>query len=295
MLAEDDPLLRQLITEQLKRGGFNVLAATDGREGMELYERNRDRIDIILSDLQMPGASGVEFAEYNASNAFFPFVVYSSVYEAAITDALIRCGVYDYLLKPVELEVLIGTLRHALLRAKLKAVSTCRTDPDLRGHIVVKSTMEELSKANNWIFGKICQLLSVNEARLFAYHLSELVLNAYEHGNLGLNEKLKSALIVNGQYEKEIKIREGQCAKAITIEISAMDGSVAAIVSDEGCGFDYERYLNMTEGAIIDRLSLPNGRGILMCSRYFDAMNYHNGGSSVIVSKSIRGNRHTGE
>lgn len=295
LLAEDDLILRQLITHQLNRGGFDVIAASNGREGMELYERNKDRIDLVLSDLQMPECTGVEFAQYNASSGFLPFVIYSSTYDELTAMMLIKSGVYDYLLKPVERDILIGTVRHAILRAKLKAVSVYQAESASQSGIVIKSAMEELSKANSWVSGKIRPLLTANETRLFAYHLSELILNAYEHGNLGLDEKLKSALVINGRYEEEIKSREGHCTKTIAIALSVINGVITATVSDEGGGFDYGKYMNMTEDAIIGRLTLPNGRGILMASMYFDSINYHNGGSSVTVTKSISGINCQGE
>lgn len=287
LLAEDDWSLRQLITHQLERGGFNVFVASDGREGMELCERNKGRIDLILSDLLMPGVSGLEFARYNASSDFLPFVVYSSMYDELTARMLIKAGVHDYLLKPIDQRILIGTIRHALVRAKMRGASICQLEPDGRRSIVIKSTREEIAKANDWISGQIKPWLTADEARLFAYHLSELLVNAYEHGNLGLGEKLKSALIINGRYEMEIESKEGLCAKSITIDTSIINGMIEVTVSDEGAGFDYGKYINMTEGAIIDRLSLPNGRGILMSGKYFDSMKYHNGGSSVIVTKSI--------
>ncbi len=294
LLAEDDLSLRQLITHQLSRGGFNVIAASDGREGMDLCERNKGRIDLILSDLLMPGVSGLEFAQYNASSAFLPFVVYSSMYDELTAMMLIKAGVYDYLLKPIDQRILIGTLRHALVRAKMRGASSCQAEPDDRKSIVIKSTREEIVKAVDWISGQIQSLLTGTESRLFAYHFSELLINAYEHGNLGLSEKLKAELIMNGQYEDEIKCKEKQCAKTITVAISIINGIIKATVSDGGCGFDYRKYLTMTEGEIINRLSLPNGRGILMASKYFDTMNYHNGGSSVTVTKSANENRLSG-
>jgi CheY-like chemotaxis protein len=58
-LGEDDPAVLRLATTILQKGGYGVLAATDGAAVLEMFESARHRIDLIILDQHMPGP-GVE-------------------------------------------------------------------------------------------------------------------------------------------------------------------------------------------------------------------------------------------
>lgn len=58
LVVEDDRSLRALVTELLKSAGYTVLAAANGTEAIEIVERNEDPIDLVLTDVVMPGMSG---------------------------------------------------------------------------------------------------------------------------------------------------------------------------------------------------------------------------------------------
>lgn len=60
LLAEDEPMLRDLITRYLGRLGYEVLVASHGREALALFTEHRARIDVVVTDMLMPEVSGVE-------------------------------------------------------------------------------------------------------------------------------------------------------------------------------------------------------------------------------------------
>ena len=64
LLAEDEPELQTLITHLLSHKGFTVLSAKNGREAADLYDRHRESIALILTDLKMPVMSGWELERY---------------------------------------------------------------------------------------------------------------------------------------------------------------------------------------------------------------------------------------
>jgi CheY-like chemotaxis protein len=60
LLADDEPLLRSLAHTILHRFGYEILLAADGAEVLEIYQRERHRIDLVILDLTMPRISGRE-------------------------------------------------------------------------------------------------------------------------------------------------------------------------------------------------------------------------------------------
>ena len=63
LLAEDDERVRQLILGTLERGGHDVFAAGDAEEAFALFERERDAFDLLITDVVMPGADGIDLME----------------------------------------------------------------------------------------------------------------------------------------------------------------------------------------------------------------------------------------
>jgi DNA-binding NtrC family response regulator len=60
LIAEDDAGIRDLILTTLRRRGFTVLSAVDGREAMDLIEARDVAIDVLVSDIAMPEIGGIE-------------------------------------------------------------------------------------------------------------------------------------------------------------------------------------------------------------------------------------------
>src|SRR5690242_3330326 len=60
LVAEDEASIRPLLSLSLRRHGFSVLAAADGREAVELYRRHRGEVDLVLLDVIMPVLDGLK-------------------------------------------------------------------------------------------------------------------------------------------------------------------------------------------------------------------------------------------
>lgn len=58
LLIDDDDLLREVLAKSLTHAGYTVLQAADGRQGLELTRK--EPIDLVITDLVMPGQEGVE-------------------------------------------------------------------------------------------------------------------------------------------------------------------------------------------------------------------------------------------
>jgi CheY-like chemotaxis protein len=63
LLAEDDPVVRNLVRLMLSKEGYSVLTANDGQEALEICRSFKDPIHLLLTDKTMPRMNGLELAE----------------------------------------------------------------------------------------------------------------------------------------------------------------------------------------------------------------------------------------
>jgi two-component system cell cycle sensor histidine kinase/response regulator CckA len=63
LVVEDEPFVRDATCRTLESAGFEVLPAADAPEAMKLYERRRGKIDLLMTDMTLPGRSGRQLSD----------------------------------------------------------------------------------------------------------------------------------------------------------------------------------------------------------------------------------------
>jgi len=114
LLAEDDDILRILARNMLVRFGYTVLEASNGAEACELARKRTGRIDLLLTDVVMPGMNGRELGERLAQERPDLTIVYMSGYTGqGVGQGVLPSGCH-FLAKPFHRESLARKLREAL-------------------------------------------------------------------------------------------------------------------------------------------------------------------------------------
>ncbi|HEY7363309.1 MAG TPA: sigma-54 dependent transcriptional regulator [Methylomirabilota bacterium] len=120
LVADDDPGLRESLERTLTREGYRVITASDGRAALERLQAGS--IDLVLTDLKMPGLSGLDLLR--AAKAMSPDIdvilltAFGTVEEAV---KAMKEGAYDFLSKPFRREQLLKLIDKALERRSLIA------------------------------------------------------------------------------------------------------------------------------------------------------------------------------
>ena len=118
LIVDDEPDIRDTLAQFLESEGYDCLQASDGKQAVSLIREGG--IDILLSDVRMPGMDGVELmkqaAQWSPETLILLMTAYASV-ESAV--AALRSGATDYLFKPLDLDDLATRLESILSRRSL--------------------------------------------------------------------------------------------------------------------------------------------------------------------------------
>ncbi len=117
LLVEDEPQVRAVAARALRSAGYRVLEATNGRDGVQVARRERDGIDLIVSDVVMPEMGGKEMVEL--ARQFLPqvAVLFVSGYTAgSFPQSIGDASTSNFLQKPFTPQELLATVRHLLDR-----------------------------------------------------------------------------------------------------------------------------------------------------------------------------------
>jgi DNA-binding NtrC family response regulator len=118
LVADDDAVARNLLSEVLTREGYEVRATADGAEALSVCEN--EVIDLALLDLRMPGLDGIALlGRLVTLRPDVPVVILTAFAAMDTAIAAIRAGAYDYVSKPFRMEEIRLVVRRALEARRL--------------------------------------------------------------------------------------------------------------------------------------------------------------------------------
>lgn len=115
LLVEDEAKLGQIIRDELKRQGYLVDLAVDGREAESFFKSKT--YSIILLDVNLPYKSGLELCkDFRAANKTVPIVMLTAIGQIQDKVEAFELGAHDYLVKPFHFEELFARVKALLKR-----------------------------------------------------------------------------------------------------------------------------------------------------------------------------------
>jgi DNA-binding response OmpR family regulator len=114
LIVEDDKVTQELISFKLQGEGFDVQTADNGWDALELV--NKEKVDLIISDIMMPHISGLSLL--SLINRFYyaniPVIMISSLDKDAVVMSAMGLGANDFLRKPLNFSVLVKRIKKLL-------------------------------------------------------------------------------------------------------------------------------------------------------------------------------------
>ena len=192
LVIDDDPHIREVVEFALKKAGFRVVTAADGRAGLEVFKAQVP--DLVVLDILMPEMEGTEVCKRIRSESQVPIVFLTSVDDEVDRILGLEIGGDDYLTKPFSPRELV-----ARIKAVLRRLSRPADAPGPKSLCRGRLRLDLVSYQAYW--GEVEVMLTVTEFRVLqallaypgkVYSRDELMDRAYPEGNIVTDRTIDS-------------------------------------------------------------------------------------------------------
>ncbi len=262
LAVDDNPTTLRHLQAMLERNDFTVRTAVNGKEAMDVLNEYYNDIDIILLDRMMPEMDGIEVCNAMKEDAklrYIPIIMQTAASQPDEISEGISAGKQIRKHKQLRLEMERRKISFGLVQ-------------------ILKCTFKTLKEAEG---------LSVFMANYFEdpdrtlTGISELLVNAVEHGNLGISYDTKSELVSEKKWRQEIseRLADPQYAdRQVTVIFERKKDACHIQITDEGEGFNWKQYMEVAPS----RAMHNHGRGIAMANMLcFNKLVYNEKGNQV--------------
>lgn len=287
--VDDEPINLAIIDECLSDDGYQIDEAEDGEVALELVAKNH--YDLIILDRMMPKVDGMTVLRTLKADPAWkmvPVIMQTAAASQSEVREGLEAGAHYYLTKPYDPEAL-RVLVHSILTDKHDRDEMAHRSFSLRHSLNLLShgefVFQTLAEAHDLAaaLSGLCQ-----EPESASVGLIELLINAVEHGNLGITYDEKSELRKNFNWEEEVARRLSlpeYASRKARIALVHQGDKLEFTVTDEGAGFDWNKYLDFDPERAFDL----NGRGIAMANKFsFSSLQYQGKGNCVVARAQAR-------
>ncbi|MBF0181852.1 MAG: response regulator [Magnetococcales bacterium] len=287
ILLVDDETVNLKLLGELLRGQYDLAFAKSGQAALELAEQGPD---LILLDIMMPDLDGLDVCRRLKSDMrtqWIPVVFVTARTDPEDIEEGLSAGAYYYLTKPIVPKTLLAVVMSALDRVA--------AHKGLRQEI--SQTMRALTTMHDarYFFRTIPDARNLGQLLANAcpdpekvvVGFTEMLVNAVEHGNLGITYDEKGELNERGVWDAEVERRlrmPEYASRRVEVIFERRQDAIRVLIRDQGQGFDWQSYLDFNPARAFDN----HGRGIAMATGLcFDDVEYRGKGNEVLVTVNL--------
>lgn len=287
-VLEDEEIMSDLIENSLEALGHQVITCSMIHEARELFDNEPMKFDALILDRNLPDGDSIELAKELQGKSLtskIPIIFNTNLSKSGQVLEGMGVGAFWYLTKPTPPSILqavvtnavdtyrvyqAGVEKQKLLEGMLSYLN--KSEFAFHTHSEARQLAESLS-------------LMFPDAERALLGVTELLLNAVEHGNLSISYSEKTDGLVRGYFDQLIQERQSDPVlgkRKVRVEIHKGAHRTQIQIQDEGAGFDWREYLEISPDRIFD----PHGRGIVMSKAIsFDKLEFIGKGNIVIATQ----------
>ena len=285
LLVDDDHVNRQILREHLEEEGYGLVEAADGEEAWTLLEAEGEPFYAVLLDRMMPKLDGLTvlnrmMAHEKLKN--IPVIMQTAAGAAYEVQEGVEAGAFFYLTKPFDRPMLLAIVGAAVRKAVKHREVHCDLERQSRSVRNMQSGTFRIRTLDDVHNLSVLLANACPEPEKVVMGMNDLLMNAVEHGNLGITYEEKTQLQATEAWEEEVHRRlqrSENLNKYVEITFERHHGEIHVLITDQGDGFDWSKFESFSS----DLALASHGRGIAMAKALcFDRLEYHGVGNEVL-------------
>lgn len=259
LLVDDEPHVTEIIARILTQAKIEPLLASSGDEALHVLRNHR--VDLVITDILMPGMSGLELLD-KIKELFptLPVIVLTAHGDFYVAKEALNRGAFYFLTKPFNKSMILNITEKALRLPRLTSEKRLVLPYAVTTLAYRIPSDFAMVPAISYQIMRACEDMEYSSKQInFAIPLAvdEMVVNAIKHGN-----KMDPAK------EVAVEARVGHDRFTLTVE-------------DQGAGFNYAE---LPKEFSEESLLAEEGRGIMMIRYYMEELHFENGGRRSVCS-----------
>jgi response regulator RpfG family c-di-GMP phosphodiesterase len=267
----------------LEGSPYNIISTDDGEDGFSLLLNRPEQFSAIILGQNIRNINSVRLLhKINSCSSLktIPVIMEAATGTLEEMEICIRAGVRYFIPKPIDKNTLPELINTAIRDQERyteieQLVFTSKP---------LNTMVEAKFKIKNLYDVQLLSALLANECpspRLAAVGISEILINAIEHGNLGITYAEKTKLHETSEWLAEIERRLAlpeNHDKYVDVNFNKTNGRIIIRIKDQGQGFDWRQFQTLDSKRVFDN----HGRGIIMARNLaFEDLIFHGVGNDV--------------
>jgi DNA-binding response OmpR family regulator len=287
LIIDDDLAVLNMVSDALSHHGMMVHPFSEGAAAIAMLEARQEPVmDLVLSDINMDEMDGFDVIHrVKAINPNLPVVLMTGQASLDYAIRAMRMGASNLFQKPLTIRELVNSVFHLVgVHRELRLA-----EAGLRGlvretrHFSFRSDELDIASMVMHLTDRMIPLGFAEASNLdviaMAYH--EALVNALEHGNLGMDSSLKGDFITgHDAYATLLQNRlkdPAYGARRIDVRVETTPECYNVTITDDGPGFDLRKVAKMSG----DSISKQCGRGLAMIRMVMDEVMHNEKGNQI--------------
>ena len=293
LVVDDEAQILTMLGEYFDKLSYQVYRASTAERGIDILEEQPD-IDLIITDIELPGKSGIDLLKIVRSiREEIPVIFITGHKTIEFAVAAIKYGAQDFITKPFELidvrKIVEKVLRYRMRNQKKEQLFQHTRSMNI--NLEIPTWQLDAGVVSDYLAKFLLNAGFCDQQDINQYNVAfrETLINCVEHGNLELASKDKGNDFEKfAMFEEERERRMGQDQyrnRLVKIAFLFSPNRFSLTVSDEGKGFNWRDYTR-SGNRFLGLNTQSSGRGFIIIYHIIDEVYFNEKGNSITLVKS---------
>lgn len=293
LVVDDEALILNMLNDYFSSLSYQVIKASNAEEAMSILNNERD-ISLIITDIDLPGISGIELLKITRETfPEIPVIIITGLKTLDFAISAIKHGAHDYITKPFELgdvrKVVEKVLRYRQRSKRKERIFKYASSMNVNFDVPTKNIDAGVVADYLARFLLNSGFCDKDEFHQCYVAFMETLINAIEHGNLEMPSSIKGndfEQITRFEEMREQRLKDPVYnERMVRIAFMYNPQCFSLTIADEGPGFDWQNYTSGTNKSYQVNTA-AYGRGFMLINHIIDEIYFNEKGNSITLVKT---------